>query len=94
MKGLIATQIKLEVKMKMNALTTKAYSSYSLGGEIKEYLAPSQTGSREHIAKIALEKVEGNASIDLAARIADAVQSAILEEFHKGIDQRMRSYML
>jgi hypothetical protein len=69
-------------------------SSYPrLHPEIKEYLSPWDPESRERIAKIALEKMEGVESKDLAARVTEAVESAILGELHKGIDKQMRGYM-
>lgn len=78
----------------MNALSTKVKEKWPLAKEIEEYLAPIQPESRERIAKIALEKMEGIASPDLAVRVTEAVEAAILEEFHKGVDKRLRSYML
>ncbi|KAI4746486.1 hypothetical protein E4T50_03184 [Aureobasidium sp. EXF-12298] len=92
-EGLIATQIKLEIRLKMSALSNKANSSYILGDEIQDYLAPGRPSSRGHIAKIALEKLEGVASTDLAVKAIEAVEEAILDEFHKGVDQKLRSYM-
>jgi hypothetical protein len=69
-------------------------SSYPrLHPEIKEYLSPWDPESRERIAKIALEKMEGVESTDLAARVTEAVESVILGVLHKGIDEQMRGYM-
>ncbi|KAH0353945.1 hypothetical protein KCU83_g2694, partial [Aureobasidium melanogenum] len=93
--GLIATQIKLEVKLKMSALNSRVESkwTYPLANEIKEYLAPAQIDSRERIITIALEKLQGFASSDLKTRVTEEVEAAILEEFHKGVDGRLRDYM-
>ncbi|KAH0137756.1 hypothetical protein KCU67_g15667, partial [Aureobasidium melanogenum] len=92
-EGLIATQIKLEIRLKMSALSNKANSSYILGDEIQDYLAPGRPSSKGRIAKTALEKLEGVASTDLAVKVIEAVEEAILDEFHKGVDQKLRSYM-
>ncbi|KAH0230961.1 hypothetical protein KCV06_g6032, partial [Aureobasidium melanogenum] len=92
-ESLVATQIKLEVRLKMSALSSKANSSYILGDEIQHYLAPERPSSRERIVKIALEKLEGVASTDLAVKVTEAVEEAILDEFHKCVDQKLRSYM-
>jgi hypothetical protein len=91
-EGLITTQIKLEVNIKMNKLATKTYTA-RLHPDIVEHLAPSQPTSRERIIKIALENMEGATSTDLTAKVSQAVESAILDEFHKGVDKQMRDYM-
>lgn len=77
----------------MDALSSRANSAYILGNQTTEYLAPAQTDSRERIVKIALEKMKGVESVDLAVRVTEAVEEAILDEFHKGIDRRLREYM-
>jgi hypothetical protein len=74
-------------KLAQRPVTTKLYS------EIEGYLGPSQPGSRERIVKLALAKLEGVRSTDLAAKVSEAVESTILGELHKGIDGQMRSYM-
>ncbi|KAH0367962.1 hypothetical protein KCU65_g4355, partial [Aureobasidium melanogenum] len=94
MKSLLTAQIKLEVKFRMNALSTKISLNWALGPEIKEHLAPEQADSRERIAEIALGKLEGVESVDLADKVTEAVKAAILDEFHKGIDNKLRKYML
>lgn len=93
LEGLITAQIKLEVKLRMDALGAKLGKDYPLHYEIQAYLGPTQSDSRERIAKIALEKIEGVASADLAARVTKSVEAAILEVFHKGIDNTLRIYM-
>ncbi|CAD0084823.1 unnamed protein product [Aureobasidium vineae] len=94
-EDLIATQIMLEVKMRIDALYKKSVSSaYVLSKEIDQHLEPGQTSSRERIARVALEKLDGVASVDLAVKVTEAIEAAILEEFHKGIDQKMHMYML
>jgi hypothetical protein len=64
-----------------------------LYSEILNYLRPSQSSSRECIVKNAIEKMKGVSSTDLGARVTEAAEAALLEEFHKGIDKQMRGYM-
>lgn len=64
-----------------------------LGDEITEYLAPDEPASRERIMKIAHEKMEGVTSGDLAAKVTQAVEASIVEEFKKGIEKKLRSIM-
>lgn len=90
---LIAAQIKLEVKIKMDALWQRDRDCDPLGPEIKNYLSPWNPASRERIAKIACEKMEGVTSGDLAAKATEAVKSTIVEQFQKGIDQQLREIM-
>ena len=61
--------------------------------EIKYYLRPWEASSRERIVNIAIEKMEGTSSTDLAAKATEAAEAAILEVFHKGIDQELGRYM-
>ncbi|KAG9965001.1 hypothetical protein KCU61_g2399, partial [Aureobasidium melanogenum] len=79
--GLIAAQIKLEVKIKMDILQNKTGTRDPLGPEIKTHLSPYTTASRERIAKIACEKMEDATPRDLAAKVTEAVKSAIVEQF-------------
>lgn len=91
--GLITAQVKLEVKIKMDILQNKTGTRDSLGPEIRTHLSPYTTASRERIAKIACEKMEGATSGDLAAKVTEAVESTIVEQFQKGIDKQLRDLM-
>lgn len=96
MEGLIAAQIRLEVKIRMDKLeerwrNERTYPKLYHG--ISTYLQPSQSAPRVRIAQNALKKWEGASSTDLAARVTEAAETAILEEFHKGIDKELRGYM-
>lgn len=64
-----------------------------LCGEIETYLRPFDANFRELFIKMALKKMEGVSSTDLSAKVSEAVESAILEVLHKGIDGQMRGYM-
>lgn len=96
-EGLIAAQIRAEVKIKMDLLEKKRQNSSAsprLCPEISEYLRPWDSNSRQRIVKTALEKMEDIPSTaDLAAKISEVVELAILEVLHKGIHEQMRSYM-
>ncbi|KAG9547406.1 hypothetical protein KCU71_g16436, partial [Aureobasidium melanogenum] len=97
-EGLIATQIEVQVKLKMATLQKKSGYHMNgmrmhLGDEITEYLAPDEPASRERIMKIAHEKMEGVTSGDLAAKVTQAVEASIVEEFQKGIEKKLRSIM-
>ncbi|KAH0382696.1 hypothetical protein KCU92_g6009, partial [Aureobasidium melanogenum] len=91
-EGLITTQIKLEVKMKMDKLQSRSSRS-ALYWEIEDYLAPTDPERRERIVNTALEKTRGVTCVDLAVKVSEAVESAIFEQFHKGIDKQLRDYM-
>ncbi|KAG9653824.1 hypothetical protein KCU95_g15344, partial [Aureobasidium melanogenum] len=91
--GLITAQVKLEVKIKMDILQNKTGTRDSLGPEIRTHLSPYTTAPRERIAKIACEKMEGATSGDLAAKVTEAVESTIVEQFQKGIDKQLRDLM-
>ncbi|KAG9528290.1 hypothetical protein KCU93_g4385, partial [Aureobasidium melanogenum] len=91
-EGLITTQIKLEVKMKMDKLQSRSSSS-DLYWEIRNYLAPTDPERRERIVNTALEKMRGVTCVDFAVKVSEAVESAIFEQFHKGIDKQLRDYM-
>jgi hypothetical protein len=43
--------------------------------------------------KVAIEKMRGISGTDLAARVTEASEAAILEELHKAIEEQMRGYM-
>lgn len=73
----------------MDALNSRANANWTFGNEVKQYLAPSQTDSREHIAKIALGKMKGVKSVNLAVRVTKAVEK---DELHKGTGKRLREY--
>ncbi|CAD0114175.1 unnamed protein product, partial [Aureobasidium uvarum] len=97
---LITTQINLEVKLKMKALLdiTNAVSfgpskPKPLRTEIQEYLAPHDPRSEERIVRLAHEKMAGVTSGDYTAKITEAVMSAIVEEFQKGIEKQLRSLL-
>jgi hypothetical protein len=95
-EGLIATQVKLEIKIRMDKLNERCStypSTARLVPEIKGYLSPWESASRERNFNTAVEKMEGVAGTDLAARVTKAAETALLEEFHKGIDEQMRGYM-
>jgi hypothetical protein len=82
--------------MRMDKLQERLYNKIShpeLHAEISSYLQPSQSSSRERIVKNAIEKMKGVSSTDLGARVTEAAEVALLEEFHKGIDKQMRRYM-
>ena len=64
-----------------------------LYNEILNHLQPGQSSSRERIVKSAIEKMKGVLSTDLGAKVTEAAEAALLEEFHKGIDKQMRGYM-
>lgn len=97
MEGLIAAQIRVEVTLRMDRLERRRQNSTSsakLYAEINDYLSPWTAESRDRIIKIALEKMEGvSSTADLAAKVTEAAEGALLEEFHKGIDKQMRGYM-
>lgn len=97
MNSLIAAQIKLEVKIKMDLLEKRRQNCSAaprLCSEISEYLRPWDNNSRESMVKLALEKMEGvSSTADLAAKVSEVVESTILEVLHKGIDEQMRGYM-
>lgn len=63
-----------------------------LSKEIESYLNPREPESEKRIAKIAREKLESGVSADLTTRVSEAVESAIFQEFHKGIDNQIRGY--
>jgi hypothetical protein len=95
-EGLIAAQIKIDVNMKMNKLEARwhARKCYpELFAEIRDHLGPSQTDSRERIMEVAIEKMRGISGTNLAARVTEASEAAILEELHKAIEEQMRGYM-
>lgn len=64
-----------------------------LFAEIRDHLGPSQTDSRERIMEVAIEKMRGISGTNLAARVTEASEAAILEELHKAIEEQMRGYM-
>ncbi|KAI5239029.1 hypothetical protein E4T43_07006 [Aureobasidium subglaciale] len=78
-EGLIQAQIKAE--------------SAPLQVEIRSHLSPDGATIRRRVADIAYQKMEHVNSPDLAARVTEAVESAILEEFQKGINKQMREIM-
>jgi len=78
-------------KLETRRLNEKAYPE--LRNEISRYLRPFDHNFREWIIKIALKKMEGVTSTDLAAKVLEAVESTMLEVLHKGIDEQMREYM-
>ncbi|KAH0342883.1 hypothetical protein KCU81_g5500, partial [Aureobasidium melanogenum] len=91
--GLIAAQVKLEVKIKMDILQQKTGNRDRLGTETNTYLLPWTPASRESMAMAAREKMEGATSGDLAAQVTEAVESTIVEKFQKGIDKQLRGLM-
>lgn len=97
MEGLIAAQIKAEIQTRMDKLQNRLGHPKihpELYAEIRDYLSPSQSGSRERIVKLAVEKMKGvSPTADLGAIVTEAAEAALLEEFHKGIDKQMRGYM-
>ena len=97
MEGLIAAQMKLEINTMMDKLERRRQThsvTSRLCPEISEYLQPGTGESRECIVKLAIEKMQGvSPKADLGARVTEAAEAALLEEFHKGIDQQMRGYM-
>jgi len=97
MEGLIAAQIKAEVNARMDKLERRRQTSASsarLYAEINDHLSPWTAASRERIVKSAIEKIQGSSSTaDLAAKVTEAAEAALLEELHKGIDKQMRDYM-
>ncbi|KAI5273603.1 hypothetical protein E4T47_03220 [Aureobasidium subglaciale] len=91
-EGLIQAQIKAEVRHKMDTLDKRAYS-VPLQLQIRSHLSPDGATIRQRVADIAYQKMEHVNSPDLAARVTEAVESAILEEFQKGINKQMREIM-
>ncbi|KAG9998193.1 hypothetical protein KCU78_g16562, partial [Aureobasidium melanogenum] len=92
-EGLIAAQVKLEVKIKMDIPQNKTGTHDPLDPEIKTHLSPYTTASRERNAKIACERMEDVTSGDLAAKVTEAVESTIVEKFQRGIDKQLRDLM-
>jgi hypothetical protein len=78
--------------MKMDKLQSRSSRS-ALYWEIEDYLAPTDPERRERIVNTALEKTRGVTCVDLAVKVSEAVESAIFEQFHKGIDKQLRDYM-
>ncbi|KAK6001104.1 hypothetical protein QM012_003187 [Aureobasidium pullulans] len=100
-EDLIAAQVVTEVKLRMANLLRKSElkdgnKDGNLSWELKKYLFPQylpQERITMRIINTAQKKLEGITSGDIAAETKKATESAIVEEFLKGIDKQLRDLM-